>query len=355
LRERERERIPIFLASDDNYAPFVATTIVSICHNTNSFIEFYVIDGGITKFHKKQIEDLKNKFNNFSIEFIEIDVEKEFKGFLTCSYFTLSMYSRILIPILKPNIDRAIYLDVDIIALDNVKKLWEEDLGEYIIGACRDIVCIKDNFFEFFDDYLIKDFNFTNEHKYFNSGILLVNCKRWRKENVLEKLMNIELKMRGKLKCPDQDILNIFFYRNYKILNNKHNYSTNTYKGGKDKMTLVDKDYMETQKKQMVIRHFSGIKPWSNMPNWARESYVKNDITSLENFSDFWFFASLTPFYAGLQQRFIIKNIEQRTEELKNEMNRKIYSKWFIELICCFIPKKKNKKRFREKHSRRKY
>ena len=39
--------IPIFLSSDDNYAPFVATTIASICDNTKSFCEFYVLDGGI--------------------------------------------------------------------------------------------------------------------------------------------------------------------------------------------------------------------------------------------------------------------------------------------------------------------
>ena len=41
--------IPIFLASDNNYAPFVATTIASICDNTKSFCNFYILDGGISK------------------------------------------------------------------------------------------------------------------------------------------------------------------------------------------------------------------------------------------------------------------------------------------------------------------
>ena len=40
-------RIPIFLSSDNNYAPFVATTIASICDNTKSFCDFYILDGGI--------------------------------------------------------------------------------------------------------------------------------------------------------------------------------------------------------------------------------------------------------------------------------------------------------------------
>ena len=50
------QNIPIFLASNDGYAPFIATTIASICYNTQSFIEFYILDSGISNFKKKQIE-----------------------------------------------------------------------------------------------------------------------------------------------------------------------------------------------------------------------------------------------------------------------------------------------------------
>lgn len=42
------KNIPVFLASDDNYAPFLATTAYSVLSNTKSFIDFYVLDGGIT-------------------------------------------------------------------------------------------------------------------------------------------------------------------------------------------------------------------------------------------------------------------------------------------------------------------
>ena len=72
--------IPIFLSSDNNYAPYVATTIASICDNTKSFCDFYILDGGISKENQEKIYVLKEKFNNFSIEFINIDVDKEFKS-----------------------------------------------------------------------------------------------------------------------------------------------------------------------------------------------------------------------------------------------------------------------------------
>lgn len=52
-------RIPIFLSSDNNYAPFVATTIASICDNTKSFCDFYILDGGIEEENKEKFVSLK--------------------------------------------------------------------------------------------------------------------------------------------------------------------------------------------------------------------------------------------------------------------------------------------------------
>ena len=52
---KAKESIPIFLSSDNNYAPFVATTIASICDNTESYCDFYILDGGIDEENKKKI------------------------------------------------------------------------------------------------------------------------------------------------------------------------------------------------------------------------------------------------------------------------------------------------------------
>ena len=50
--------IPIFLSSDNNYAPYIATTIASICDNTAAFCEFYILDGGIKTDNKTKIKTL---------------------------------------------------------------------------------------------------------------------------------------------------------------------------------------------------------------------------------------------------------------------------------------------------------
>ena len=166
-------RIPIFLSSDNNYAPFVATTIASICDNTKSFCDFYILDGGIEEENKEKICQLKTLFNNFSIEFIQIDLEKEFKGFKDNMHFTKSMYSRFLIPILKPEIKKALYSDVDIIALGDIKEMYLENLEGYAIGAVWEAHNEKS-----VNAKKRKLYELSSLHRFFSSGNIIIDCSK---------------------------------------------------------------------------------------------------------------------------------------------------------------------------------
>ena len=83
-----KRTIPIFLSADNEYAPFVATTIVSICEHTREFVDFYVLDGGINDENKNKIVSLKNLFSNFSIEFLSIEIDKIFSDFSTNLHYS---------------------------------------------------------------------------------------------------------------------------------------------------------------------------------------------------------------------------------------------------------------------------
>jgi len=308
--------IPIFLASNDKYAPFVATTMASICYNTKSFIEFYVLDGGITNFRKKQIESLKGKFNNFSIEFIKIDFEKYFNGFKKNNYWSLDMYSRFLIPLIKTNISKAIYLDVDVIALNDVNNLYQEILDNYILGAIP-----EDTDFKVLNKRK-KLLNMKDDSVYFNSGVLLIDCQKWRDNDVINKILNVENDLRYHLLCPDQDLLNKVFDNNYKKLDlgynllNGHIHFNNS--------TLNNNNISLNP----VIRHFEGaVKPWLSDINEFGDK--------IKYFEEFWFFAKMTPFYEGLLNDFMVYNLQNTTE-------KKIY-KIFGILPIIKIKIKKNK------------
>ncbi len=274
--------IPIFLASDNNYAPFVATTIASICDNTKSFCNFYILDGGISKKNKDKINFLKKQFFNFSIHYIEIDIKKYFSSLVESECFSKSMYSRFLIPDLLPELDKVIYSDVDVIVTGDIQEMYDEDLGEYALGA------VWEEFFEKYWNIKRKEYmEIDMEHKYFSSGNLLINCSKWRENKVFLGLIDIGLKYEDNLLWPDMDILNKYFENNYKQLNRKY--------------CFVDPCYDVFGKEKFIIRHFTGVlKPWKVHPD------LKLDF--LPDTQLFWKYAKKTLFYNELLDNVVLKN-----------------------------------------------
>ena len=272
--------IPIFLSSDDNYAPFVATTIASICDNTKSFCDFYILDGGISDENKRKICELKSLFSNFSIEFIRIDINSSFKEFAESSYITKSMYSRFLIPNIKPEIDRAIYSDVDVIVLGDIAKMYSENLDGYDVGAV-------------WEGWIANKINksiYINGQEPFFSGNLLIDCCKWREKNISNELIKIARNNKENRNVYDQEILNLYFGNNYKKLSCRYCYAV--------QFSLVNYDDVVP-----VIRHFNGsIKPWNIHPD--------NKTSLMKNLDDFWFYMKKTSFYDEILNK--VANVDEQ-------------------------------------------
>ena len=303
-----RYGIPIFLASNDKYASFVATTMASICYNTKSFCNFYILDSGISNLNKKRIEFLKEKFNNFSIEYLHIDLSK-FSDFKLLPHIPLDAYSRFFIPILKPELDKAIYLDVDISVLGDIKELYDVDLKDRCLGAVSEYHSIEQQ------KTLAKrlDIKYNDKKQFFNSGILLINSKKWRESNIIRRLFKIQDKYNDVLEWGDQDVLIKQFYENYLVLDIKFNLLTgqiiykNNFSGKVEKM-------VDNAIKNPIIRHFETPgKPWLTNKNF----YDNNN--DLQNFEDFWFFAKMTDFYDNIKLNYIDSLVGKKTYRRNSE------------------------------------
>lgn len=285
------ERIPVFFEGQDDLVDILATAMCSICYNTASFIEFYVLDCGICPFNKKQLESLKSKFDNFSIEFLPVDLKRfeGMKGWKAGNF--LDCYARLLIPELKPDIDRAIYLDSDVIALDDIKLLWDQDLDGFETGLVADIGYGDDS--SFFEN-CTQNLGVPAEHIYANAGMFLIDCKQWREHGTSEKLLEIGRKFKDKLLILNEDILSVYYAPNrYKRLENRFNLADLNSRVARYGIT---DDYLADEWKNVVIYHFCHGKPFKQ---------IKNNFTgkTIRHFDAFWFFAQMTPFYAGMQLR----------------------------------------------------
>ncbi|MDR2526602.1 MAG: glycosyltransferase family 8 protein, partial [Rickettsiales bacterium] len=272
----DKTRIPIFFANNNNNVNALSVAIISILENTDSFCEFYILESDVTDSCKSKLETIKNRYGNFSIEWLKVKPQEIFKdlsvesaignkGFSWFSYYDI--YTRFLIPDLKPSIDKALYLDYDIVVLGDIKELFEQNLGEFAIGGVSTI----DSRVELLDTLAI-----PRTHSYFGSGVLLMDCEKLRNDNFLDKMLKIGVKYKDKLIYPDQDMLNIYF-------------ATNNYKIMDYKFCVLNGTFSE----ETIIQHFNGAKPWNI------RSYNKN------NWSEWWYYAVKSPFYNSIYKKFI--------------------------------------------------
>lgn len=271
------QTIPIFLASDDNYAPFVATTITSIVKNTEAFIGFYVLDGGIVDANKQKIEEIKKQFANFSIEYLNM---KTFglERFPKVRHYSVSAFSRYFIPEAKPNLNKILYMDVDIIVKGDIAQLYNHDIGDYPLGA------ILEDFYPYNYEYL-KEIcpEYEGGSNYFNTGVLLMNLDYFRKNNITQQLIDKTIELKDLIKTVDQEIFNLLFANNFKIIDYRFNVMPDLadYVLKSNKKTAID------ALDNPVIIHYTSTKPWV-------EIRTKRAL-------DFWEIAKLTPFYDELK------------------------------------------------------
>ena len=303
-----QKEIPVFISGDENYAPYIAVLIASACYNTQSFLKFYIIGNPIVSFTQRQIISMKKRFNNFDVEFLNIDMQKEFSSFRNADSFSNTgphwsntTYARILIPQLKPELHKVINLDADVIILGDLQKMIDIDMEGYALAGVPDN-CVINYSLPTFGNYL----NFSDEmlQKYFNAGVIMLDCEKWRKEGITEKLFSLQQQFRENLKYVEQDLLNKYFDNNYKMIGTEFNLQnssiayienySNQYQG------------LPYHKWDCIVRHFEGpMKPWLYNERISPSYRCKT-----LNFNEFWFYASMTPFFEGLKIRFQNKRFE---------------------------------------------
>ena len=249
------QNIPIFLATDDYYAPFMCTTMYSVLEHTNDFIEFYVLDNKISEKSKNLTKKSLKQFKNYSVEYLDIS-KLGIDKLPNLGHYTANTFSRYYIPIMKPDIKKMLYLDVDIIVKRDIAELYNQDITGYAMGATSEDfypdnkACLK----KYYPEY-------KDESDYFNAGILVIDNQEFVKNNYAQQLLDTAIKYREFLHCPSQDVMNIVLEGKVKIIDQKFDYMPDHYEFYKN---LKNQDFADKLKESAVIIHYTSGKPWYN-------------------------------------------------------------------------------------------
>ncbi len=239
-------------AADKNYNKQLFYSINSLLENTNRHIELHIIHKEPDTFlgYKNFIE---KKFNKFSINLYPF----EFSSFnfpnLENKHVSEATYYRLFIDkIIPKDIKSYIYLDADIIAINNLdeqlNKITLNLINSNYVVACR------------------TDFNKNNEHedyfknlgmkssKYFNAGVMFVDHKKWVEKKMGELILKRLEEIKDRINYWDQDVLNSYIDGQYIELSEAFNYPLN----------LALPAPIEKIEKDVLLIHYQGNnKPWN--------------------------------------------------------------------------------------------
>lgn len=202
----EKKIIPIFYACDDAFVKYTIVSIKSLMENASKdrFYKIYVLNTKLSCKMKEEAEELSN--DNFEVIFVDIrgQVEKTSSSLPLRDYYSKTTYFRLYIADLYPEYDKAIYIDSDTIVLGDVSKMYDTDIGNNYVGACNEQAMVQT---EVYGNYVEKVMG-IDRNNYFNAGVLLINCKQFRENKVLEQFLNL-LEVYSFVVTQDEDYLNV--------------------------------------------------------------------------------------------------------------------------------------------------
>lgn len=216
---------------------------------------FYILHRDLNQEHQ---DDLKETFKTCSFHFIKIN-DEEFKDFPISSRYPLEIYYRLFAPLLLPKeLDRILYLDVDIVVINSLKNLYNTDFENNAYVACTHI---GNNMTHINALRLGLD----EDVPYINTGVLLMNLNKLRNHLSKQAILDFVSLNKKKLVLFDQDVLTALYGNQTKLIDyTKYNLSDrmlNFYnmRNPKNKLTL---DWI---KENGVIIHYCGRnKPWND-------------------------------------------------------------------------------------------
>lgn len=281
---KNKKEIPIFFAIDDQYTPFFSVALTSLIENATEKYDYLIkiLHTNVTEESKKKIKKFEK--GNIHIEFVDVNdyIDKVKDKLYTRDYYTKTTYFRLFLPELYPQYDKVLYLDSDIIVLEDIANLYNTDIGNNLVGAIPDDIIQNGKVFQ---EYVEKVVGVASYKKYFNAGIIIMNLNELRKFKFEEKFLYLLATIKFSV-AQDQDYLN-------RICKGRVTYIENSW-------NVMPAPGRNKKNEELKLIHYNlTYKPW-HLDNVSYKEY-------------FWDYAKKTEFFEEIQK---IK--ESYTEEEKN-------------------------------------
>ncbi|RFU64424.1 glycosyltransferase family 8 protein [Peribacillus saganii] len=250
--------IHVVTAVNDDFAKHLGVMLYSMLENkasTNPVI-IYIIDSQISKKNKSLLTEIVKRFDA-EIKFLTIDPTL-YDGYFLTQHLTQETYHRISIPdLLEKDIEKVMYLDIDMIIKEDITELWDIDIDNYFLSAVIDA-------WQGVNKLRHSDLSIPEDCDYFNAGVLVLNLKKWREHNITNQIIEFMNKNQEIIRYPSQDPMNAILHDKWLQLDAKWNYQSKHV-------------YFSDLRLEPAIIHYTGndSKPWWSSKHPLRDEYFK--------------------------------------------------------------------------------
>lgn len=230
----QKDNIAAVFSTNEYFVPYLGVAIFSLIENSSAQYNYDIIilGNGLSEEAQEKLISLAEKRSNISIRYYDMKdifdaIPKD--TFHVEGYVPIDTYNKCFITKVLSGYDRCLYLDSDIVVVDDVQKLHDTPLEGNPIAASVNVAnvnaafCKKEIKGRQFHEYLKDELGVLDHNRYFQAGILLLDMK------ALEAMDLVSHSMQAlkEVKSPvffDQCIFNKVFYGRVKFVSTAWNH-----------------------------------------------------------------------------------------------------------------------------------
>lgn len=290
----KKNNVAVCFSANDKYVPLMAVTLSSIIENSNpeNNYDVVILMTSINDENQVKLRKLIADKPNFSIRFVNVGPYVYGYSFYTESdptntKFSDEIYYRVLVPALMPSYKEVIFLDADVVVLEDISNILKYDFSNSLIGAVRDYEGISNCYNKNYEKtkYRISELNIKNFDNYVLSAVLVMNPQKFNEKFDVKDLLNLAVSRDWKQ--YDQDLLNVLCQDATTIIDAGWNFMEDIYGTYHSLPKTLFNEFLESEKHPKIIHYSGSRKPWIKIDS----KYNKY----------FWKYAELTPFLDELK------------------------------------------------------
>lgn len=246
----------IVCIANEIYAQHTAVMLTSLFYqNPQKLFRVFLMTYSMTEDTKKKLQLIVEGHGKLYIledNYANSEITN-LKSETTTKSWNPIMYLKLLIPQKLPmDVERFLFLDVDMIINHDIKELYHTDLKNFTLAAC--------------DDYKYQQahrsrLGLKKTEEYINSGVMVVDLTAWRKKEKQCPMIKF-LEGYKEILNNDQDGFALYFRGEIKLLPNKWNVTTFYFEQSPRILDKYLPEVNELRHHPFIIHFCEPIKPW---------------------------------------------------------------------------------------------